>query len=73
VLEAHDRERERAEVEALLARLDAQVEARERALPAYRSARATQGLSDELRARRDHPAHGLLRRMYFEAHRDGGR
>jgi hypothetical protein len=67
VLEAHDRERERAEVEALLARLDAQVEARERALPAYRSARATQGLSDELRARRDHPVHGLLRRMYFEA------
>jgi hypothetical protein len=66
VLEEHDRERERSEVKVLLARLDAQVEARERALPAYRSARATQGLSDELRARRDHPVHALLRRMYFE-------
>jgi len=67
VLERNDRERERAEVTAVLARLEAQVEARARALPAYRAARATQGLSDELRARRDHPVHTLLRRMYFEA------
>jgi len=67
ILDQHDRERKRSEVSALLVRLEAQVQARERALPAYRVARATQGLSDELRARRDHPVHTLLRRMYFEA------
>jgi hypothetical protein len=66
VLEHNDRARDRAEVAAVLTRLEAQVEARERALPAYRAARATHGLSDELRARRDHPVHTLLRRMYFE-------
>src|SRR5262245_24092744 len=68
VLERNDRERERAELTAVLARLEAQVQARERALPAYRAARETQqSLSDELRSRRDHPVHTLLRRMYFES------
>lgn len=67
ILDRNDRVRERVELAALLENLESQVEARARALPAYRAARATQGLSDELRARRDHPVHTLLRRMYFES------
>jgi hypothetical protein len=67
LLEERDRDREREEVATLVARLDTQIEARSRALPAYRAARRTQGLADELRSRRDHPVHTLLRRMYFEA------
>lgn len=50
-----------------LAKLDAQVDARTRALPLYRATQRSDGLADELRARRDHPMHALLRRMYHES------
>jgi hypothetical protein len=50
-----------------LAKLDAQVEARTRALPLYRATQQSDGLSDALRARRDHPMHALMRRMYHES------
>lgn len=51
---------------ALLERLSNQIEARKRTLPLYKSTLETDGLSGDLRARRDHPIHALLRRMYHE-------
>ncbi|HEU4429623.1 MAG TPA: hypothetical protein VFT98_12760, partial [Myxococcota bacterium] len=58
--------KEIAETSALLERLGAQIEARRRTLPLYKATLETDGLSNELRARRDHPLHALLRRMYHE-------
>jgi hypothetical protein len=55
-----------ADARALLDRLERQIAARTRALPIYKAALAQDGLADELRARRDHPVHTLLRRMYDE-------
>ncbi len=55
-----------AETHALLERVEHQIAARERTLPLFEATLATDGLSSELRARRDHPLHTLLRRMYFE-------
>ncbi len=49
-----------------LAKLERQVESRKRALPLYRATRSADGMIDELRAQRDHPAHTLLRKMYHE-------
>ena len=54
------------EASALLERLNSQIDARKRTLPLYKSTLETDGLSGELRARRDHPLHALLRRMYHE-------
>ena len=65
----HDRariSREIDELSALLARLDAQILARQRALPLFKEALKTESLIPELRAQRDHPVHTLLRRMYHE-------
>jgi hypothetical protein len=61
-----DREREMTEAGQLMERLDQQIAARSRALPLYREAVAADGLAGELRARRDHPGHALLRRLYHE-------
>lgn len=47
-------------------RLDRQIQARARALPLLRDALETEALTDELRSRRDHPVHNLLRRLYHE-------
>jgi hypothetical protein len=58
--------REIDETSALLERLSNQIEARKRTLPLYKSTLDTDGLSADLRARRDHPIHALLRRMYHE-------
>jgi hypothetical protein len=58
--------REIDETSALLERLNGQIEARRRTLPLYKSTLDTDGLSADLRARRDHPLHALLRRMYHE-------
>jgi len=55
------------ETQALVERLNKQVEARTRTLPVYRSVLNTDGLAGELRGRRDHPLHVLVRRMYHEA------
>ena len=49
-----------------LAKLDSQLVARTRALPLYQATQQSDGLADQLRARRDHPMHALLRRMYHE-------
>jgi hypothetical protein len=58
--------REIMETSALLERLETQIEARRRTLPLYKSTLETDGLSADLRTRRDHPIHALLRRMYHE-------
>jgi hypothetical protein len=50
----------------LIERLDKQIAARKRALPLYKATLGADGLADELRARRDHPVHTLLRRMFHE-------
>ncbi len=55
------------ETQALVERLNKQVDARTRTLPIYKSVLETDGLAGELRGRRDHPMHVLLRRMYHEA------
>jgi hypothetical protein len=49
-----------------LAKLDSQVNARTRALPLYQATGGSDGLTEALRSRRDHPMHALLRRMYHE-------
>jgi hypothetical protein len=64
--ERAEAERERDEASALLERLDQQIEARARTIPIYVATLESDGLGAELRARRDHPLHGLLRRMYHE-------
>ena len=58
--------REINDARRLLSTLEKQVSARARSLPLYRAALETDSLTDELRARRDHPMHALLRRMYHE-------
>jgi hypothetical protein len=40
--------------------------ARTNALPLFKATLGTETLADELRARRDHPVHKLLRRMFYE-------
>jgi len=55
------------EATAALDRLDRQIETAERALPLYKATQDVDGLIDDLRTRRDHPVHTLLRRMYREA------
>jgi hypothetical protein len=59
--------RELAEKNALLTRIEQQISARSRALPIYRETIGTEELVAQLRTRRDHPLHALLRRMYHEA------
>ncbi len=55
-----------ADAEAQLARTEQQIAARSRALPLFKATLETDGLAQEMRARRDHPVHVLLRRMYHE-------
>ena len=55
-----------ADAEAQLVRTDQQIAARTRALPLFKATLTTDGLAQEMRARRDHPVHLLLRRMYHE-------
>ncbi len=64
--EIADAQRELAEATAQLERLDQQIEARARTIPIYVATLETDGMGAEMRARRDHPLHGLLRRMYHE-------
>jgi hypothetical protein len=65
-LAAGDRERRVTDLTHLLERLDAQLAARSRALPLYRVVVESEDLTPQLRVRRDHPAHTLLRRIYYE-------
>ena len=55
-----------ADAESQLVRTDQQIAARSRALPLFKATLTTDGLAQEMRARRDHPVHVLLRRMYHE-------
>lgn len=64
--ETAEAQRELSEASARLERIDQQIEARSRTLPVYVATLESDGLGGELRARRDHPLHGLLRRMYHE-------
>lgn len=64
--------RQLAETSELFERLDKQIDARSRALPLYKETLATDGLADALRARRDHPVHVLLRRLYHEGRQERG-
>jgi hypothetical protein len=65
-LELAEISREIGDNKRLLATLEKQLEARTRALPVYRETLETDALAEDLRARRDHPMHTLLRRMYHE-------
>jgi hypothetical protein len=49
-----------------LSRVEKQIEARTNALPLFKATLGTGSLADDLRARRDHPVHKLLRRMFYE-------
>ncbi len=64
--ERAEAEREMAEASALLQRIDQQIEARARTLPIYVATLESDGLGAELRSRRDHALHALLRRMHHE-------
>jgi hypothetical protein len=66
VVERAEQQRELDEAKDLLGRLQKQMTARQRALPLYKATLGTEGLINDLRSQRDHPAHTLLRRMYFE-------
>lgn len=47
--------------------LQIQIDARSRAIPLFREALAAAGETDDLGAQRNHPAHELLRQLYFES------
>jgi len=66
-VEALDREIETAR--SRLRRQEKQIAARTDALPLFRATVGTEELVDEMRARRDHPVHTLLRRMHHENRR----
>ncbi len=53
-------------VQALLDQLEKQEKARSHSLPVYKASFESRDFADELRGRRDHPLHTLLRRMYHE-------
>lgn len=65
-LELAELSRDIGDTKRQLATLEKQIAARTRALPLYRETLSTDGFADELRVRRDHPMHSLLRRMYHE-------
>jgi hypothetical protein len=66
-VEQLDRDIERTRRQLL--RQERQVDARTEARPLYRATVGPETLVDELRRRRDHPVHTLLRRMYHETRR----
>lgn len=55
-----------ARADTRLARLERVTKARAHVLPLYRDTLASEGIALEIRARRDHPVHSLLRRIYYE-------
>ena len=61
-----------ADAEAQLVRTEQQIAARSRALPLFKATLETDGIAQEMRARRDHPVHVLLRRMYHEGRPGSG-
>ena len=70
VLDRPERERLQrkiAQANAALERIDRQIETAERALPLYKATQQVDGLIADLRTRRVHPVHTLLRRMYRES------
>ncbi len=71
VIERAKMQREVEQSEQLLARLDKQLASRNRALPLFQATLTTDELIRDLRGRRDHPLHTLLRRLHHET-RPGG-
>ncbi len=65
-LEYQELTREIAVAQALLDQLAKQEKARSQSLPVYKASFESRDFADELRGRRDHPLHTLLRRMYHE-------
>ena len=47
-------------------RLERVIGVRAEVLPIYKDTLESDGLAGEMRGRRDHPVHSLLRRMYYE-------
>jgi hypothetical protein len=66
VLEVEELDRRIDDTRRSLTRLDKQLEARTTALPLFKATLGTESFANELRARRDHPVHSLLRRMFYE-------
>lgn len=66
VATAQELNRRIAEDTGHLERLDRLIEARSHVLPIYKETLESEGLAREIRSRRDHPVHALLRRMYYE-------
>jgi hypothetical protein len=55
-----------SQARANLTRIDKQIAARTNSLPLFKATLGTESLANELRSRRDHPVHKLLRRMFYE-------
>jgi hypothetical protein len=66
VVEVEELDAQIAQARANLVRVEKQIAARTTALPLFKATIGTEALADELRARRDHPVHKLLRRMFYE-------
>ena len=58
--------RQVAEDTEKIERLEHLIGARAEVLPIYKDTLESDGLAAEMRGRRDHPVHSLLRRMYYE-------
>ena len=66
VVERKELKRQVAEDTAQVSRLEHVIAVRSEVLPVYRETLKSDGLAAEMRSRRDHPVHSLLRRMYYE-------
>ncbi|MEM7408701.1 MAG: hypothetical protein AAF430_00525 [Myxococcota bacterium] len=65
-LQVENLDRKIEQTKRSLLRMEKQIEARTSALPLFKATLGTEAMVEELRARRDHPVHTLLRRMYHE-------
>ena len=66
VVERKELKRQVAEDTAQVDRLEEVIAVRSEVLPVYKQTLESDGLAAEMRSRRDHPVHSLLRRMYYE-------
>jgi hypothetical protein len=65
-LEVEELDTQISQARSNLVRVEKQIAARTTALPLFKATLGTESLAGELRARRDHPMHKLLRRMFYE-------
>ena len=66
MVEVEELDTQISQARANLVRVEKQIAARTTALPLFKATIGTESLASELRARRDHPVHKLLRRMFYE-------